>query len=587
MAHTIEHFMWGFQSHFRIGAQVRAESVFALLTETLDSDVLLVGRLGEDRSDRHPLCVEPEDGVIGIESLVELDECIEVALSEDPENSMFQSHPVAEKHRQRRVHRRGFAGGVERALNEAHPHRRFFACHAQSVDAYLVTAVVHVDRTTYDHFTSLIHREYLHRFTVAVSLLDATVQTLLEEFSEALAGPSPGDGSPSRIQAVDALREAGRSLMDNPGGRLGETAGHPRLFDRFCELAALRYEGAEKQGRILLTGADRSGVGVVVSFTSPVRMDRPRESRKLFEMASDTLDILATPQAFYGLGKLDPTHDHTAEDVFEVVLLGKNAWEFRHDGRPLMRVQDGHPSLPGEDLEHSVFEWTLKRAFSNSSTLNMEQLWMITSSAMKQRHGTLVVISSDAGSEADRLKGQSMLIDPLVLTEELVSAITAIDGAVLVNAAGVCHAVGVILDGEAVVGDRSRGSRYNSALCYVETVRAKRGHIAVAVVVSEDGSVDLLPAYRPPIQRAELDERLDSLRALGRESDPSTTILLRTIRWIRDHRFYLSATTCEEVTTLVEGIESAWRNANEGGVHRSWGEFVPHPEFDESYLIEG
>ncbi len=34
-------FMWGFQPHFRISAQVRATSVFSALTDALDSDVLL------------------------------------------------------------------------------------------------------------------------------------------------------------------------------------------------------------------------------------------------------------------------------------------------------------------------------------------------------------------------------------------------------------------------------------------------------------------------------------------------------------------------------------------------------------------
>ena len=61
----------------------------------------------------------------------------------------------------------------------------------------------------------------------------------------------------------------------------------------------------------------------------------------------------------------------------------------------------------------------------------------------------------------------------------------------LIQPDGTCHAIGAILDGLATEkGDSSRGSRYNSAVRYVNSSK----YPVLAVVVSEDGWIDLLPS---------------------------------------------------------------------------------------------
>jgi DNA integrity scanning protein DisA with diadenylate cyclase activity len=75
--------------------------------------------------------------------------------------------------------------------------------------------------------------------------------------------------------------------------------------------------------------------------------------------------------------------------------------------------------------------------------------------------------------------------------------LVAIDGAVLIDPSGQCHGIGAILDGQAAESwDASRGSRYNSALRYVST-RQREGHRCLAVVISEDGMINLLPQLDP------------------------------------------------------------------------------------------
>ena len=90
--------------------------------------------------------------------------------------------------------------------------------------------------------------------------------------------------------------------------------------------------------------------------------------------------------------------------------------------------------------------------------------------------------------------GRGYAIEPVDLklpgNKNLLSSITAIDGAIFLDTNLVCFGVGVILDGIAVnTGLSARGARYNSAQCYIDN----KGYEEVAaVVVSDDETTDII-----------------------------------------------------------------------------------------------
>ena len=105
----------------------------------------------------------------------------------------------------------------------------------------------------------------------------------------------------------------------------------------------------------------------------------------------------------------------------------------------------------------------------------------------------MLVITTEALAEADRLKLQCTLVEPVPLTPLITRLVTSIDGAVLLDPEGYCYSIGVILDGRASGrGDSARGARYNSALRYVESSE----YPCIAVVVSEDGLVDVITSVQ-------------------------------------------------------------------------------------------
>jgi DNA integrity scanning protein DisA with diadenylate cyclase activity len=117
------------------------------------------------------------------------------------------------------------------------------------------------------------------------------------------------------------------------------------------------------------------------------------------------------------------------------------------------------------------------------------RLWGLISMAARQLRGTNVLISTQAAAEAERLGSQCTRIRPTLLTPMLMERVTSIDGTVIIDTDGVCHAIGAILDGPAARrGDRTRGGRYNSAVMYLDSTPFR----SIIVVVSQNGMVDLV-----------------------------------------------------------------------------------------------
>ena len=144
-----------------------------------------------------------------------------------------------------------------------------------------------------------------------------------------------------------------------------------------------------------------------------------------------------------------------------------------------------------KSLEESEFVNGFKTVFKNK--YDYKKIWALTLEACKQRKGTMLIITEEAESEANRLCNQCFKIDYSPESQnfkELIKYITSIDGGVLLHPNGKCYAIGTILDGKSVntLGDITRGARYNSALRYINDSSSEN---CLIIIVSEDGMISL------------------------------------------------------------------------------------------------
>lgn len=276
------------------------------------------------------------------------------------------------------------------------------------------------------------------------------------------------------------------------------------------------------------------------------------------------------------MGSIKPGND---DDVFEVDLVAHATWELRRRQDALLRVSYGKPTVPRPVLDAHLIIDALERVLGSHA--DVDGLLELARGASRAHAGSTLVISEDAATEADRLAEQATPIDPIQLTPELLERYMKVDGAVLVNPRGVCHAFGVILDGAiGRGGDPARGSRYNSAVRY----QAADGRAPTVVfVTSEDGDVSIVPSPRPRIRRQVVLDALTSLdEAFASPDEPAR--FAKAFEHVRRLAFYLSADQCDWVNRMADAEEKRRMERLEMAV--LWPDLAPHPDLDDSFFLD-
>lgn len=501
MGRSIDHFIWGYQSHYRTHLIVAAQHVLKLLDEGLQPEAFIVGILQENRNDRYPACVDPEKEY-WIESEA-FDGVAQLAASireTFAERQVRHSDRLMQQRADAALHRRATREAILQIVNshpKKPPDRTFFVSAPVLVDGFLVSEVLSVITAALDSYHRLQSDEVMiHEYwnmPVVRSLIDAAIIELLEEASDGLLRPDPGLNNMYR-EAEETVRSAGRRLVRNSAFRTNHHALDADYFfyDACDKISALTYEQNETLGRFLLAPRDNSDLRSTVKFKADISLQNHRRIRKLLEMTSNGGALHTDSEHIFGLVDYDsPTSPN--ENVFEVVFLGHHHWQLHHQGKILMGVRLGEPYLLKPVGYERKLRQDLPRLFAGINTAEIELLLSLVKQVARERRGTLLIVSVDAASESVRLRNQATPTEPTLLTSELLAHLTCIDGAVLIDVKGYCHALGVILDGEATPeGDPARGARFNSAIRYVHSSTA-RAIPTLAVVVSEDGGVDLVP----------------------------------------------------------------------------------------------
>ncbi len=482
--------LWPYQERYRQAAQALAQELFDALDDDLKPFVLLLALPNDP--DLPARCLEPQAS--GLPAELFSDAVLRGRVSQ---NTTPWPYPEREDVTPAMIRRKHEGLGVRNAVQatfdalDEHATHQHFAGWPVQIRGYFVMTVLRLQRKALRAYPSLRpHRFYTDGRPLAPSLLVAAMYRFNEESVKSLSEPEPGAGIIMRPrESEELLRSAGKSFLDTPAQALGLDPTTTKLFATCNTISSLRYEGAEGVGKLLLARRGHPNLEEIFALTCPTELTDYRAVRKLLEMTTPDVHLLADGDNVYALGRQIGHYDAIREDLFVISFITHYAWELQHAGHVLLRSHYGLPGLPRTRLSRSGFRRALKRTFALTDATKVERLWDVVLEASRQQHGTLLVITTEALAEADRLKLQCTLIEPVPLTPLITRLVTSIDGAVLLDPDGYCYSIGVILDGRASGrGDSTRGARYNSALRYVES----SDYPCIAIVVSEDGLVDVI-----------------------------------------------------------------------------------------------
>ena len=386
-----------------------------------------------------------------------------------------------------------------------------------------------------------------------------------------------------RIAATDFIGLAINTVRDPNLFPKNNYTNFQEFFNIFDNISALDYEGDASAGKIVICNKNHPNFNIRLELDTPVGLCNYRKVRKLLETAARDLSLWSDGHQILGLGRLyEDDYDESNQNLLSISFRGSHEWELIHGQQTMLMVEYGDPGLPKPKINKEKFNDLLQRTFTNATSEDLGKMWENVNTATNQKHGTLLIISSEAESEADRLSNQSTKIKPAVLSESLVRSITSIDGATLLDITGTCYSIGVILDGIATPKETSdRGARYNSALRYVEHHYGK----CVAVIISEDGMVDLYPDLKPRLRKSEITKHLGILRSISTVNILDGDKYRIAMNWLREHRFYLSAEQCGEINQLKRVCEEKPRT-DPFAIRIVYPDLEPNPERNESYFLD-
>lgn len=578
---TIKLFMWEYQPHYRYDVERRMNNVMAELgIEDPGAECLLVGATVPGESKPHDVCVEPEDGKWPLELFDGLLAAIEAEVREHPLQNMYYGDEPSMRDKPENIRRDSVRKAVQAALAtyDSDNEVRSFAGRPAPVEGYYVVPVLQLPEAIFHRFPPLNEPITDGHFHGSPSLIHSAVAQVLNEAYDELLRPDPGRLLSGRSRSAEEIvRRAAADFMHTPVLAIGtRNYGGADLFERFNLISSLMYEGTEGTGRMLLTNPSGSAVDVHLELSEPVPFRQPRWARKVLQMASAETALIADCENILGLGTVTDGVDPMAtQDVFMVEFHDHFHWSLCCGEQVLLVSRYGVPALPQERFPRNRLVDTFRRLFDEATDDDVDAFTALFDTAVAQRHGSMLVVARDAADEAERLRGQGTRVAPVKLSPSLYRRVSDIDGTIIVDPHCVCHAIGVILDGPARPEcTPSRGSRYNSGIRYVRASEVPR----MAVVVSDDRTVDVIPVLRPRVARSTIEEQLAQLESSSRDNYHPA------INWLDRHRFYLNESQCDRVNAALERIRS--EPVEVGEIMIQWREFAPNPGLTDEYFEE-
>lgn len=282
-------------------------------------------------------------------------------------------------------------------------------------------------------------------------------------------------------------------------------------FDDIIAISSMYYEGAEANGNIyfFLDNTELKPIEILNQSKNMTKMchDDIRKIRKNLEITYD--EEVAKKENPIGLAFVYKENEWVYQGIVSNVEKDVNflrfhfskhmVWDLYENDRPVISYKCGNYLKPKENYEKKL-EDAMRKAFNKNITLKIKK---IMNEAIKQRHGTIVVIldkkNNQAQTEVDRLIKESVgtSVKEIKADVTFIRRLTSVDGALVIDSDGKILAYGVILDSKIKNDTNStnkynlgRGSRFTSAIKYIESLKSSNKQ-GIVIIISEDGMVNI------------------------------------------------------------------------------------------------
>jgi hypothetical protein len=582
----LKYFMWAHQHSTRDNIQRYAEDLFHEISPKLRPQVFLLGILRDKKKDseyvQYPVCIQPEECGINLSLFNDVDTVANSIWEKDARRNMLHGMPYIHENYQNQVKRDSVRSAVQQLVDKNFEGKRVVSFVSQSVhlEGYEIFVVLQFDEDDYNSFYGLEGKGRFARKSLFDSLIWVFLGESLDTMYRPRAATAPQDIFTNK---KEVMRIAASDFVSSVIFTVCDSRGSWEFLNMCNYVSSLKYEGDVGVGKLIACKeGQHPNLEVVLKLATPVQLTEYRKIRKLLEIASRDLSLYSDGLQILGLGKIKGQYDEKNQNLLMINFSGAHKWELVHGSHTMLIVENTNPQLPKLKINRGIFDDLLKRTFPKISFESIERLWNIVNTATTQKHGTLLIISSEAEKEAIRLKNQSTMVEPTLLNDSLIRNVTSIDGATLLDSNGICHSIGVILDGMSTnKGTSERGARYNSAIRYVENNKKK----CIAVIISEDGMIDLYPDLLPRIKKSEIERNLDALRQLANEEILENDKYRKIMNWFDKHQFYLSQEQCDEINK-IKTLCNEKEMKDPYQIFIMWNDLKPNSDMDDSYFID-
>ena len=491
----IKTFMWQWQEVFHHAVEHLLKKIFQIQELLIETNVFIIG-IPIQPQDATKIVFHPEDCEVLPNKFERIRAIAKHNFDNDPEQLFFRGTAHLNRLHKENLYPKALQQAISYMLNQYDSQQdlvSFCSFPIQKNEHWIVT-VIQLNRSDFDRQYRLSQATHeispMRQQRIDRCFLEALIYQLLEASEAELQKPFSGNTFLSD-NCERVIEDAASSLLKSIELHINQW-NRVDLLSFANAIAAERYEGAASQGRAIVCQTNHPDIFAKIKLTEPIEIYNYRGIRKLLEVSSNSMALLCNMESVWGLGIPLDTYQPCREDLFEIRFFEHHTWELVHAENIMLRVKYRQPRLPRARFDRELFCDCVTQLFKiQPTTANI--LTKAVEAAIEQRHGTMLVITPEAQRETKRLAAQSTVIEPVLVSKDIISHLSSVDGAILISPEGIVYSFGVILDGKATKnGNSARGSRYNSAIRYIDGQRSRNVN-CLALIVSEDGYVDLYP----------------------------------------------------------------------------------------------